>query len=180
MKQRNILMSVLVLAGLCVNLFTSGCHARAKNMIPQDYELTSQKSYTLSLNESLGGINPKPTWSSQISNTEFTAALRGALEKSGVFAEVTTGDVADYILDVQILSYDQPWHGADMSVRMETMWKLTDAKSQEVVWSNTFPSAYRAAWVTSITDTGRIKKAQEGAARNTIREGIRRLSLLNL
>ena len=113
-------------------------------------------------------------------HTAFTAALTNSVKRSGLFQTVTTGDGADYILDVAISDYDQPWNGSNMTVRMETTWQLTNAKTQDVVWSNTFPAAYRAVWKSSLTDTGRAQKAQEGAARVTIREGLRRLSRVDL
>jgi hypothetical protein len=138
------------------------------------------KPYTVSINESTGGGEPNPRWNSKISDVEFTAALTNSLKKSGVFQAVTIGDGADYLLDVAILDYDQPWYGANITVRMETTWKLTNAKTGDLVWSNTFPMAYRAEWISSLTDRGRIRNAQEGAARATIREGIRRLSMLEL
>jgi len=172
---------ISILAILSMIVVASGCAANAKHMIPCDYEVSSQQPYTVSVNESTGGIDPKPLWSSQISDAEFTIALTDSLKKSGVFQYVTTGsNNADYILDVKILSYDQPWNGADMKVSIETRWKLSDAKTKQVVWSEKFPSYYKAVWISALTDTQRIKKAHEGAVRNCIREGIRRISLLNL
>ena len=183
-SSKKIVVSVLVLTSLCMALLISGCAARARCMEPEDldivFDVADSNSYAVSINESSGGIAPKPLWSSQISNTEFTVALTNSLKKSGVFQTVTTGDGADYILDVAILDYDQPWNGSNMTVRMETEWVLTDAKTGDIVWSNTFPTAYKAIWISSLTDTGRIQKAQEGAARNNIKEGIRRLSILEL
>ena len=183
-SSKKMIVSVLVLVGLCGTLFVGGCAARAKYMEPETLDMAwdgaSDKPYTVSVNESSGGIAPKPLWTSQISNTAFTAALTNSLKKSGLFQTVTTGDGADDILDVAILDYDQPWNGANMTVRMETTWKLTNAKTQDVVWSNTFPAAYTANWKCSPTDTGRAKNAQEGAARTTIKEGLSRLSRVDL
>jgi hypothetical protein len=106
------------------------------------------------------------------------------LEQSGVVQEVKAiGDEAAYVLDVAILDYDQPLYGSSMTVRMETKWKLTDAKTQEVVWSNTFPMVHKVVWIESlgsIADWGRAQRAQELAAQATIKEGIRRLSALEL
>lgn len=177
---RKIMVSVLVLANLSVVLLASGCAAKACKMVPKDFELINEHPYTVSINESTGGIDAKPLWDSQISNSAFTEALSNALAKSGVFQTVTKGDSADYILDVTILNYDQPWHGANINIRMKTKWELTNAKTHASVWSNTFATAYRAAWLESLFDDERKEKAHEGAARTNIKEGIRRLSLLSL
>lgn len=179
-SRRIIIVSVLVLANLSVILLASGCAAKASSMVPKAFEVVNKHPYTVSINESTGGVDAKPLWNSQISNTAFTTALSKALAKSGVFQTVTKGDGADYILDVTILNYDQPWHGANIDVRMETKWELTDAKTHAPVWSNTFATAYRAVWLSSLFDGERIEKAHERAARANIKEGIRRLSILSL
>jgi len=179
-SRKNIIVSVLVLAYLSVILLASGCAAQASKMVPRDFEVVNKHPYAVSINESTGGIDAKPLWDSQISNSAYTEALSRALAKSGVFQTVTKGDGVDYILDVTILSYDQPWHGANINVRMETKWELTNAKTHTPVWSNTFATAYRAAWLSSLFDDERKEKAHEGAARTNIKEGIRRLSLLSL
>ncbi len=179
-SRKIIIVIVLVLASLSVILLASGCAAKASSMVPKNFEVVNKHPYTVSINESTGGIDAKPLWSSQVSNTAFTEALSNALAKSGVFQTVTKGDGADYILDVTILNYDQPWHGANINVRMETKWELTNAKTHAPVWSNTFATAYRAAWLSSLFDGERIEKSHERAARTNIKEGIRRLSILSL
>lgn len=183
---KKILISMLLFVSLTVYLFVSGCVALASKMVPKHFEVINKHPYTVSVNESTGGKDAKPLWNSQISNPAFTEALSNALVKSGLFQAVIRGGGvdhrggADYILDVDILSYDEPWHGANMIVSMKTKWELTDAKTLMSVWSNTFKTSYRAAWGESIFDGERIQKAHEGSARTNIKEGIRRLSILSL
>ena len=183
---RRIIMSVLVLACLSVVLLASGCAAKTCRMIPKEFEVINVHPYTVSVNESKGGIDPKPLWHSEISNTPYTEALSHSLKESGVFQDVITGGGvdnlggADYILDVTIMEYDRPSQGANIIIRMKTKWELTNAKTHETVWSNTFKTAYRAVWLESLFDGERIEKAHEGSARTNIKEGIRRLSILSL
>lgn len=183
---RTIMMSVLVLASLSVVLLASGCAAKASRMVPKDFEVINKHHYTVSVNESTGGKDAKPLWHSQISNSAFTEALSNALVESGVFQAVIKGGGvdykggADYILDVTILDYDQPWHGANIIISMKTKWELTNAKTLVPVWSNTFKTTYRAVWLESLFDGERIGKAHEGSGRTNIKEGIRRLSILSL
>jgi len=180
------MMSVLVLASLSVVLLASGCAAKASKMVPRDFKVVNKHPYAVSVNESTGGVDAKPLWNSQISNIAFTEALSRALAKSGVFQTVIKGGGVDYlgganyILDVTILEYDQPWHGANMIIGMKTKWELTDAKTLAPVWSNTFKTAYRAVLLESLFDDERIEKAHEGAVRTNIKEGVRRLSILSL
>ena len=179
-------MSVLVLACLSVVLLASGCAAKASKMVPKDFEVINKHHCTVSVNESIGGRDAKPLWTSQISNSAFTEALSNALAESGVFQTVIKGGGvdhlggADYILDVTILDYDQPWHGANIVIDMKTKWELTNAKTHVPVWSNTFKTTHREAWLSSLFDGERIEKAHEASVRTNIKEGIRRLSILSL
>ena len=183
---RKIVTSVLVLVNLSVILLASGCAAKTARMIPKEFEVISSHPYTVSVNESKGGIDPKPLWHSEISNTPYTEALSQSLKKSFVFQDVITGggaasrEGADYILDVTIMEYDRPSQGANIIIRMNTKWTLTDATTHSAVWSNTFKTAYRADWGKSMFDGERIELAHEAAVRTNIKEGIRRLSLLSL
>jgi len=179
-SRKIIIVSVLVLANLSVILLASGCAAKASSMVPTSFEVVNKHPCTVSIKDSRGGIDAKPLWSSQISNIAYTKALSNALAKSGVFQTVTKGDGADYILDVTIWGYDQPWHGANIVIGMKTKWELTNAKTHAPVWSNTFTTAYRAEWLSSLFDQERIEKAHEAAVRTNIKEGIRRLSILSL
>jgi len=183
---QRIIINILLWANLGVLLIAVGCAAKSAKMVPKCFDIVNKHPYIVSVNESTGGIEAKPLWVSQISNYVFTKALNDSLLKSGVFqGTITGGGVdsaggADYILDVTILDYDQPWHGANIIINIETKWELTDARTHKSIWYNTFKTGYRAQWLESIFDGERIEKAQESAAQANIMEGIRRLSLLSL
>ncbi len=180
MLLKKIIMSVLVLASLSVFLLISGCAANASRMVPTDFEVVNKHHHTVSINESIGGRETNPLWTSQVSNSAFTEALSNALAKSGVFQAVIKGDGADYLLDVTILDYDQPWIGIDIDIRMKTKWELADAKTLVPVWSDTFETTYRAKLSDVLIAAERLQKANEGSVRTNIKEGIRQLSLLSL
>ena len=177
---RKIIISISTLTILSVYLLTSGCAARASRMVPLDFEVVNKHPYTVSLSESIGGKETNPLWTSQISNSAFTEALSNALAQSGVFQAVIKGGDADYILDVTILDYDQPWLGADIDIRMKTKWELADAKTLVPVWSETFETTYKAKLTDALIAAERLQKANEGSVRTNIKEGIRRLSILSL
>ena len=180
MLLKKIIMSVLVLASLSVFLLASGCAANASRMVPTDFEVVNKHHHTVSINESIGGRETNPLWTSQVSNSAFTEALSNALAKSGVFQAVIKGGGADYLLDVTILDYDQPWIGIDIDIRMKTKWELADAKTLVPVWSDTFETTYRAKLSDALIAAERLQKANEGSVRTNIKEGIRRLSILSL
>lgn len=177
---KKVVVSVMILACLSGVLVTSGCAAQASRMVPADFEVVKKHPFSVSVGESVGGRETNPLWSSQISDSAFTEALNNALVESGVFQAVVKGEDADYHLDVTILFYDQPWVGMDFDVRMKTKWELTDLKTLAAVWSDTFETTYRAKLSDALVAAERLQKANEGAVRANIREGIRRLSILSL
>jgi hypothetical protein len=183
MKQRllrKIMMSTIILTILSLFLLNSGCAAQASRMVPLEYEIVNKHPYTVSIHESIGGKETNPLWTSQISNKAFTEALSNALTQSGVFQSVIKGGDADYILDVSILDYDQPWMGADIDISMNTKWELTNSKTLVPVWSETFKTSYRAKLADALIAAERLQKANEGSVRTNIKEGIKRISMLNL
>ena len=177
---RKIIMSTFVLAIFSAFLVTNGCAARASRMVPLEFEVVNKHPHTVSISESIGGRETHPLWTSQISNSVFTDALNNALAQSGVFQAVIKGGDADYILDVTILDYDQPVVGLDFDVRMKTKWELTNAKTLVPVFSETFETTYRARFTDAFVGAERLQKANEGSVRTNIKEGIRRISMLNL
>jgi hypothetical protein len=59
---------------------------------------------------------------------------------------------------------------------MKTKWELTDTKKLVPVWTDTFETTYRAKATDAFVAAERLQKANEGAARTNIAEGIKRLS----
>ncbi|MCK4886977.1 MAG: hypothetical protein KAS96_06280 [Planctomycetes bacterium] len=180
MMLKKIIIGVLFLISLSVSLLINGCAANANRMVPTDFEVVNKHHHTVSINISTGWKETNFLWTSQVSNSAFTEALNNALVKSGVFQAVIKGGGADYLLDVTILNYDQPWIGINFDIRMKTKWKLTDTKTLVPVWSGIFETTYRAKFSDALIAAERLQKANEGSVRTNIKEGIRRLSLLSL
>lgn len=159
---------------------SSGCAARSAMMVPASFEVVNKHAKTVQITESVGGRETHPLWTSQISNSAFTEALANAVAKSQVFQSVVKGGKADYILDVTILKYDQPLLGADFDIKMKTRWELTDSVTHKLVWSDTIDTTYKARLTDALVSSERLQKANEGAVRTNIAEGIKRLSRLQL
>jgi hypothetical protein len=163
---------------LCIQLvlLAGGCAARSAMMVPAGFEVAKKIPGAVRVEEAVGGHETNPLWTSQISSTAFTEALTNSIAKAGLFDSVLKQGNADYILNVTILSYDQPWVGLDLDIKMKTKWELTDAKKLIPVWSDTFETTYRAKASDALIAAERLQKANEGAVRTNIAEGINRLS----
>ena len=179
MIKKTIKISIIIVF-LGQILLLIGCAANASRMVPENIQIAKKQPYSLSVSESVGGRETHLLWTSQISNLAYTQALTEALTQSGLFSQVIQGEEADYILDVTILHYDQPWIGADIDIKMKAKWELTDTKTLTPVWSETFETTYRAKLTDALIGAERLKKANEGSARVNIAEGIKRLSMIEL
>ncbi len=62
-------------------------------MIPSSYDLKNKHPYTVKV-EVVGGRETHPLWTSQISDSAFTEALRRAILKSGVFVAAVKDEKA--------------------------------------------------------------------------------------
>jgi hypothetical protein len=159
-----------------VVLFAGGCAARSAMMVPASFEVSKKIPGSVRVEDAVGGRETNPLWTSQISSSAYTEALTNSIAKAELFDSVLKKGNADYILNVTLLGYDQPWIGLDFDVKMKAKWELTDAKKLTPVWSDTFETTYRAKVGDALIAAERLQKANEGAVRTNLAEGIKRLS----
>jgi len=173
---------VSLLLEVLLVLFSGGCAARSKMMVPAGFEVAKKIPGAVRVDEVVGS---RETGSfqllmSQISSVAFTEAIIDSIAEAELFGAVVETNDADYILDVTILYYDQPLIGLDLDIKMKTKWDLTDAKKLTPVWSDTFETTYRAKLSDALLPAERSRKAYEGAVRTNIAEAIKRLSQADL
>ena len=90
------------------------------------------------------------------------------------------GGRADYVLQVTLVSLDQPAIGGDFTVKMEAAWRLLRADSGAVVWREAIRSSSTRSMGETFAAATRVRLATEGAARNNIKEGLARIARLDL
>lgn len=164
-------------------LASVGCATAAKTTAmmpnPGQLQLVSHHAGAVEVAVS-GGEKTNPLWTSQISSDGFQQALGQAVQQSGLFSETVSSGQGNYRLDVALGKADQPMVGLAMTVGMTSHWKLTRTTDQTVVWQDTIRGEYKAAFTEHLVGYERLRKANEGAARVTIREGLQRLSKVQL
>jgi len=182
MKLKKYRTTVLMLSCFSFSLLfllLSGCAARYQNMIPNSFEISKKYPYKVSVSV-VGGRETHPLWTSQISSSAYTQALELSIEKSGLFESIIKGKGADYLLDITLLKVDQPIVGLDITINIESEWVLINASTHKPVWTNTISTSYTATLGDALVAAERLQKANEGAVRENIKEGLRQLSLLSL
>jgi hypothetical protein len=126
-----------------------------------------------------GGKETSKMGASQISNDAFAQALRESIEKAGLFSGVTT-DASRYRLTGFIGKVDQPMFGLSFTVKMEVSYALKDTKSGSTVWTKDINSEYTATAGQAFAGVERLRLANEGAARENIRQALTDMAALTL
>lgn len=126
-----------------------------------------------------GGKETSKMGASQISNDAFAQALRDSIEKAGLFSGVTA-DGSRYRLTSFIGKVDQPMFGLSFTVKMEVSYALKDTKSGSTVWTKDINSEYTATPGQAFAAVERLRLANEGAARENIRQALTEMAALTL
>jgi hypothetical protein len=126
-----------------------------------------------------GGKETSKMGASQISNDAFAQALRESIEKAGLFSSVAA-DGARYRLTGFIGKVDQPMFGFSFTVKMEVSYALKDTKSGSTVWTKDINSEYTATPGQAFAGVERLRLANEGAARENIRQALTEMAGLTL
>lgn len=107
--------------------------------------------------------------SSKINNLEFKKALESSLMVAGL---ETDRRKATYLLDVNIIKLDQPLFGGfNLTVNFLVNYKLID-KNNKMIYTKNISSTYTAKFSETFSAEERLRFANEGAARENIREVI--------
>jgi hypothetical protein len=161
---------------------TGGCSSPAKSEGMTPKALTVEKAYPYSVRIKVAGGRPThgATEASQISNEAFAQAVTTTIAQNKLFSQVIQGERADYLLNVDILSVEQPALGLNMTVRMEAAWELVKADTGKPVLRESIVSSYTATVGDAFAAVTRCRLATEGAARKNIEEGLTKISRLAL
>jgi len=151
--------------------------ATFQGMVSDRYDIARQHPASVSVSTS-GGRETSATGKTQISNAEFTKALTESIDKSRVFSRVLPSGGA-YLLQVVIVSLEQPTFGGTFTVKMEAGWTLKRSDGT-VVWQEAIRSIHTVSVEEQLMGIARLRVATEGAARENIKMGLATISRLNL
>jgi hypothetical protein len=172
----SLMLSLIALAALLTGCATP---ATSVGMTPTSYEIAKKHPNTVSLSIK-GGSETSPMYKSQISNEDFSTALIEAIKSSQTFSKVIQGPGGDYVLDITIFNLDQPSFGGSFTVKIEVGWILKRADNNTTVWQESIKSEHTATLSDALAAVKRLRLATEGAAKANIREGLAKISKLNL
>jgi len=178
MKWRKKLILLLWLTACtgCASAFTPTVTDMVPPVLPPAPKISEK---TLLVSE-VRGEDISRLWDlTKIERTEFQKALIGTLEQSGLFKRIHTEGSGDCQLDTEIISQDIMSQdimlgGPDIVATLFVHYKLTEIKSQKVLWKENILSQYRES---SFALTGtRKRKANEGVVRETLSQLLKKLA----
>lgn len=172
-------IKALVLIAYAALLGACATPAATTAMIPETAAIEKTHPYSANV-EVTGGRATDPIGTPQISNENFDQAITKTLIDTKTFAKVQGKKSGNYELNVIIFDVKQSSPGNTATVTLETGWTLTNRLTGEVVWQKALRSSYTASSASDITFVGRLKKATEGAAKDTIKQGVTEISRLDL
>jgi hypothetical protein len=130
-----------------------------------------QNSVTVS--QVSGGKATNPMWTSQVDNPEFKEALERSLEFNGVLAPEPSK--ARYDVMVNMVDLKQPLMGLDLTVTAQVEYRVTDRTGAKEIYSESLVTPYTADFSSSLIAVERLRLANEGAVRESIKRFITRL-----
>lgn len=113
-----------------------------------------------------GGSETNPRWAWQVSQADFTAALRQTL---ATHAMLTINNQA-FRLEATLHDLEQPAFGLDMQVTSRMSYRLVRANDGTTAYETEIRRAYTAPFSSSFLGGERVRLATEGAIRENIRE----------
>jgi hypothetical protein len=118
---------------------------------------------------------------SEISNEAFAQALSDSIAKSALFSTVQpAGARSRYQLVAFISKADQQMEGRSQTVRMKVSYQLLDAPTGNTLWAQNIESTYAASEGGYLAVVRRLRLANEGAARENIRQALAGISTLEI
>lgn len=169
--QHTLLLGLAALLGACAT-------ADTVNMVPTG--LTVEQRLAGSVELSASGTGKRlGIGSSRVSGAALEDALSAAVLEASVFQSVAS-EGGDYRLHVSVDELTSPEASLDMHVDATLTWSLTDASGKQTLWRAPIKTGHTARPEDAFDVKEREQVAIEKALQENLREGIRRLSELDL
>ena len=168
-------LSVLVLC--CLSVLAGCATVQTKRLVPESYEVEKRHPKTVEIKIS-GGIKSVMGAIQQIPIEKYKEAFYIAMQQSKIFSAINKEN-SDYRLDIIVYGMKHEKSG-NLFVYNQTAysnWKLTDTDTNKIVFQERVDTTGSH---TAFSGATRTVRATEDAVRKNIKEGIRRLSELDL
>ena len=159
----SLLAAVLAACAAPASRENMGISATDRVMYSADRALSQE----ISVGSVTGGKETNPMWTSEISSTDFAAALRDSLETARL---LSTRAIAGYVLDADLIEVKQPFAGFSMTVHTTVQYTLRDASNREIAIQQTITADGTASTGDAFAGVKRLRIATERAAQENIKK----------
>jgi hypothetical protein len=162
-----------------ISVLFSRCATAASidGMTVKDYKVEKQIGDQVFIKSVTGGKKTNPLWISKISNENFEEAFKKSVLESNVFSKVSSVIDDDWVLEVNIISVDQPFIGFTFMVNTLIEYKLYN--KNKLVFSKSINQSGKATISDAFYGVKRLRLANEISARNNIKELLQSLKEVN-
>jgi hypothetical protein len=163
-----------------VSVFLSRCASSAtvEGMTVKDYKSEKLISDKIFIKPVTGGKKTNPLWVSKISNENFEEAFKKSILESNVFSKISSIIDDDWVLEINLISVDQPFIGFTFTVKTTIEYKLY--YKNKLVFSKNINQTGSAKMSDAIYGVKRLRLANEVSARNNIKELFQSLNEITL
>jgi hypothetical protein len=126
---------------------------------------------SLAVGEVSGGKETDPLWTSQVNNPEYKEALEHSLQANALLAPAAS---ARNVVTVELIELKQPLVGFDMTVTSRVRYRVAERASSTEVFNEELTTPFTADFSSAAIAVERLRLANEGAIRESIRAFLRR------
>ncbi|MBI1245121.1 MAG: hypothetical protein GC202_08955 [Alphaproteobacteria bacterium] len=127
---------------------------------------------SMSVGEVAGGKETNPIWTSQVDNPQFREALERSLEFNGLLA--SGGTPGRFVVTANLIELDQPIMGFNLTVTPRVAYRVVEKSSSNELFREELTTPYTAEFGQSLIAVERLRLANEGAIRESIKRFLTR------
>ena len=178
-KTKSYQLVATILCGAALLFFAAGCTspAQSKAMTPVGFKVARRHPVSVMVRAEGGAetLSGMPA----ISAANFREALVAAINESRVFSSVSEQPPADYRLSVGVVS-TKCSGAATVQIAESTRWQLTRLSDNSILFNEFVTSNGKATMGDAIVGVTRARMALERAGQENIKQGLTKLSELDL
>ncbi len=141
--------------------------ASIEGMTVKDYKSPKQIGDRIFIKPVTGGKKTNPLWVSNISNENFAEAFKKSIVESNIFSKISTVMDDDWVLEINLISVDQPFFGFTFTVKTTIDYKLY--YKNKLVFRKNINQSGSATMSDAFYGPKRLQLANEVSAKNNIK-----------
>ena len=173
------LLKLALLFFLSTLLVKCASSASIEGMTVKDYKSEKKIGDKIYIKSVTDGKKTNPLWTSKISNENFEAAFKKSVIESEVFSKIDSiSNNDDWVLEINLISVDQPFFGATFTVKTIIEYKLY--YKNELKFSKNIKQSGSATMSDALIGAKRLQLANEVSAKNNIKSLFESLNEITL